>query len=1113
MMHRLKSILSLTAAAIVAAVLPAAAAHASTPAASYGQLPLTFERNEGQADPAIRFLSRGSGYSLFLTSTDAELRLKSGDESAAVRWQMVGGNRNARIAGESLLPSKTNYFLGNDPSQWHTGVSNYARVRYAGVYPGIDLVYHGNQRQVEYDFVVAPHASPKQIRVAFDGVESMRIGNDGELILATAHGDLVQPRPVVYQEANGRRRTVDGRYALLANREVGFIVGRYDRSKPLVIDPVLMYSSYFGGSGLDQGLGIAVDGSGNAYVTGMTDSASFPGSGGSSLQSSIGGLTDVFVTKINAAGTAVVYSTYLGSTGDEYAHALAIDGSGNVYVTGVTNSASFPGVTGGSLQSSFSGGTYDAFLTKINAAGSAIAYSTYLGGTADDGGQEVVVDGSGNAYLLGYTASSTFPGVSGSSIQPANNGGGGDAFLAKIDATASNITYATFLGGSGYDGPSDIAIDGAGNAYVSGFTDSTNFTGVNGSSLQSANAGGTYDGFVTKINAAGSAITWSTYLGGSGMEFVSAIALDSSGNVVVAGDTDSASFPGVSGSSLQPSLAGANDAFITKINNGATAILWSTYLGGNALDVVSFGGMGLDSGDDVYLGGTTFSTTFNGVTGSSLQPSPGGGIEFYLAKLNAAGTSIDYATFLGSTGDDAMYAMTVSASGNVYATGVTDSTAFPGAAGSSIQSSNAGGTYDGFVVMISEEAPALTSISPTSGYPGTQVTFTGTNFGISQGSGSVWLGSKLAGSIVSWSNTQIVATVDNGATSGNAIVQQNGVWSNSIAFTVIAPNITSINPTSGYPGTQVTFTGTNFGASQGSGSVWLGSKAAGSIVSWSDTQVVATVAANAASGNAQIQQNGVWSNTIAFTVPTPNITSINPTSGVAGTQVTFTGTNFGATQGSGSVWLGSKLAGSIVSWSNTQIVATVASGSVTGSAQVQQGGVWSNSIAFTVTTPNLTSVSPTTARAGDSITLTGTNFGATQGSGSVWLGNKLAGSIVSWSDTQIVAIVASGAKSGSAQVQQGGAWSNSIAFTVITPNVTSISPTSGPVGTQVTITGTGFGTTQGSGLVWLGTKYAAVVSWSDTQVVATVASGSATGGTQVYQNGVWSNAVTFTVTP
>jgi len=1034
MVHRLRSVLSFTVAAIVAAVLPAAAARAAaapTQSSTYGQLPLTFERNEGQADPAVRFLSRGRGYSLMLTSTAAELRLKgAAKESATVRWQLVGGNREAGMAGESLLPSKTNYFLGNDPRQWRTGVANFGRVRYTGVYPGVDLVYHGNQRQVEYDFIVAPHASPKQIRLAFDGIESMRIGAQGELILATPHGNLVQPRPVVYQETNGRRRIVDGRYAILSASEVGFTLGRYDRSRPLVIDPVLIYSTYFGGTGLDQGLGIAVDGSGNAYLAGQTDSASFPGSGGSALQSSYGGAgSDAFVTKINAAGTAVVYSTYLGGTGDEYAQALAVDGSGNVYVTGVTNSAGFPGVTGGSLQSSFAGGTYDAFLTKINAAGSAITYSTYLGDTGDDGGQEVVVDGSGNAYLVGYTSSSTFPGVTGSSIQSTNGGGGGDAFLAKINASASAITYATFLGGSGYDGPSDIAVDGSGNAYVSGFTGSTNFTGVNGSSLQSSHAGGTYDGFVTKINAAGSAITWSTYLGGSGMEFASALALDSSGNVVIGGDTDSASFPGVSGSSLQPSLAGANDAFVTKINNGATAILWSTYLGGNALDVISFGGLGLDSSNNVYFGGTTFSSTFNGVTGSSLQPSSGGAVEMYVAKLNAAGTAIGYATFLGSSGDDAMYALTVSASGNVYATGVTDSTSFPGASGSAIQSSNAGGQYDAFVVRISEDAPTLTSISPTSGYPVTQVTFTGTNFGVAQGSGSVWLGSKLAGSIVSWSNTQIVAVVASGATSGSAIVQQNGVWSNSIAFTVIAPNITSISPTSGYPGTQVTFTGTNFGATQGSGSVWLGNKAAGSIVSWSDTQVVATVASGAASGSAQIQQNGVWSNTIAFTVPTPGLSSVSPTTARAGDSITLTGTNFGATQGSGSVWLGNKLAGSIVSWSNTQIVAIVASGAKSGSAQVQQGGVWSNSIAFTVITPNVTGISPTSGPVGTQVTITGTGFGTTQGSGLVWIGTKYA-TVVSWSDTQVVATVASGSATGGTQVYQHGVWSNAVTFTV-----------------------------------------------------------------------------------
>jgi hypothetical protein len=408
--------------------------------------------------------------------------------------------------------------------------------------------------------------------------------------------------------------------------------------------------------------------------------------------------------------------------------------------------------------------------------------------------------------------------------------------------------------------------------------------------------------------------------------------------------------------------------------------------------------------------------------------------------------------------------------------------------------------------------PNITSISPASGYPGTQVTINGTNFGATQGTGSVWLGNKLAGSIVSWSNTQVVATVAATATSGSAQVQQGGVWSNAITFTVIQPNITSITPTSGVAGTQVTINGTNFGATQGSGSVWLGSKLAGSIVSWSNTQVVATVAATALSGSAQLQQGGVWSNSLTFTVIQPNITSITPTSGVAGTQVTINGTNFGATQGSGSVWLGSKLAGSIVNWSNTQIVATVDSGAVTGNAIVQQGGVWSNSVAFTVYTPALSYVSPGTAPAGESITLTGTNFGATQGSGSVWLGSKLADSIVSWSNTQIEATVASGSVTGNAIVQQGGVWSNSVAFNVITPQVSSISPTSGPVGAQVTFQGSGFGWSQGSGLVWIGTKYATVNSWSDTEVVATVAAGSATGAAQVYQNGVWSNSITYTVT-
>jgi hypothetical protein len=437
---------------------------------------------------------------------------------------------------------------------------------------------------------------------------------------------------------------------------------------------------------------------------------------------------------------------------------------------------------------------------------------------------------------------------------------------------------------------------------------------------------------------------------------------------------------------------------------------------------------------------------------------------------------------------------------------VVDATALSGSV--QVQQNTVWGNSVTFTVI----QPNITSISPTSGYPGSNVTINGTNFGASQGSGSVWLGNKLAGSIVSWSNTQIVATVAATALSGNAIVQQGGVWSNSIAFTVIQANITSISPTSGYPGTQVTINGTNFGATQGTGSVWLGNQLAGSIVSWSNTQIVATVATTALSGSAQVQQGGVWSNSIAFTVIQPNITSISPTSGITGTQVTITGTNFGAAQGSGSVWLGSKLAGSIVSWSNTQIVATVDSGSITGNAIVQQGGVWSNSVAFTVNTPTLTSVSPATARAGEEITLTGTNFGSTQGSGSVWLGDKLAGSIVSWSATQIVATVAMGAKPGTAQVQQGGVWSNNFAFDVIIPVVTELGPDSGHVLSEVDISGSGFGATQGDGKVWIGTKYATVLAWGDEVITAVVPAGAESGGLQVYRNGVWSNALNFEVT-
>jgi hypothetical protein len=1098
---------------VVAAVFPLAAAQqpvqAKLAAGALANIPLTFEANHGQFDAPVRFLSRTPRYTMFLTPTETVLRLRdAGAQNDVVRWHLGGASSDPLIRGEQPLETRTNYFRGNDRRNWRTDVENFGQVRYERVYPGVDLVFRGNQQQVEYDFTLAPNANPKQIRLVFDGVESLTLAKDGALILRTPHGQLVQPRPLVYQEIDGRRRIVDARYRV-SGKSVGFALGSYDRGKPLVIDPVLVWSTYLGGSSEDYAYALAVDSSGNVYLTGNTGSTDFPTV--NPIYGTKGYDWDVFVTKINAAGTAIVYSTYLSANGwNEQGKGIAVDSSGNAYVTGVTNATDFPGVTAGSIQPSFggTGDNHDAFAMKINAAGNAIVWATYLGGAGDDfveGG--ITVDSAGNTYIAGATQGG-ISWIDAGAIQPTYGGGDYDGFVIKIDSSGAKV-WATYLGGSDGDIAKAIRIDGSGNAWIGGDTSSTSWPGVSGSSLQSSNAGGG-DVTITEINAAGTAIIYATFLGGSGGDAIAAMVLDSSGNIYATGFTDSTSFPGVTGSSIQPSNGGgAYDIWVAKLNSGATSIAWATFLGGGDWDMPE--SLDVDSSGNVYLNGLTVSTDFPVL--NAIQPAYGGGEDdIVVAKINAAGTALVWSTYLGGNDNDTSYGGALDSAGNYIIDGFTASSAFPGASGSAIQPTYGGG-FDAFVVKIGNSAsPSVTSINPTSGVPGTQVTLTGSGFGAVQGTGSVWLGNKLAGSIVSWSDTQIVATVATNVASGSAQVQQAGTWSNNIAFTIITPTISSISPTSGVPGTQVTINGTNFGATQGSGQVWLGNTYAGSIVSWSNTQIVATVAANAASGNAQVQQSGVWGNQIAFTVTSPTISSISPTTARAGDSITINGTNFGATQGTGVVWLGSKNAGSIVSWSNTQIVATVASGATSGVAQVKQSGVWGNQVPITILTPTISSVSPTTARAGDSITITGTNFGATQGTGAVWLGSKNAGSIVSWSDTQIVATVASGSVTGTAQVQQGGVWANYGTFTVLTPTISSVSPTTARAGDSITITGTNFGTTQGSGQVWLGSKYAgSIVSWSDTQIVATVASGSVTGTAQVQQGGVWANYGTFTV--
>src|SRR5881396_1907639 len=434
---------------------------------SYGKLPLSFEVNRGQMDSDVKFFSRGSGYGIFITPTEAVLGLGSGSRretkrpdalkrnaspnrptgvagrprrTSVLRMKLAGANPKPQLTGEEELPGKVNYFIGNDPKKWRTNVSTYAKVKYREVYPGIDLVHYGNHRQLEYDFVVAPGADPKAIKLGFEGAEKMEIDARGDLLLHTPEGDVRQHKPVIYQEFDGTRTEVSGSYSLSRRNQVSFEVGKYDRGRPLIIDPTLSYSTYLGGSGSDVGNAIAVDSARNAYVTGATGSTDFPIA--SPFQAAIGGSSDAFVTKLNATGSALVYSTYLGGSSGDYGLGIAVDSAGNAYVVGDTDSTNFP--TANPFQAAI-GGSSDAFVTKLNATGSGLVYSTYLGGSGGDYGLGIAADSSGNAYVVGDTNSTNFP--TASPFQAAI-GGSYDAFVTKLNAPGSALVYSTYLGGN-----------------------------------------------------------------------------------------------------------------------------------------------------------------------------------------------------------------------------------------------------------------------------------------------------------------------------------------------------------------------------------------------------------------------------------------------------------------------------------------------------------------------------------------------------------------------------------------------------------------------------------------------------------------------------------------
>jgi hypothetical protein len=813
-------------------------------AENYGKIPLTFEANQGQADKSVKFLSRRSGYGVYLARHEAALILCKpvhGTSRAdlhrnvspvgksavcdVVHMQLAGANSTVEPTGEERLPGTVNYFVGSDPTKWHAGIPTYAKVRYTSIYPGVDLTFHGNppadgpngpsaDGQLEFDFVIAPNADPRAVRLRLSESNHLHLAANGDLLVATANGALAFRKPLAYQLVDGQRHPIAGNFALVGRDGVRFQVGRYDRTKPLVIDPVLEYSTFLSGSGNANyallgaaGNAVAVDSEGNAYVTGSVYSTNFPVTEGAFETTDPGAeyqTPTAFVTKLNATGTALVYSTYLGGSGGDYGSAIAVDAAGGAYVAGQTGSTNFP-VTTGALQTTNKGaakGTITGFVAKLNPSGTNLIYSTYLGGSTYDGANAIAVDAAGEAYVVGQTSSSDFP-VTQGAYQTTNKAAPAqtsNAFVAKLNSAGTALMYATYLGGSGgprmplggcvsaggpgnnEDGAFAVAIDAAGDAYVAGQALSTDFpvtqgafqTQSNGAASPSTNA------FVAKLNPAGSGLIYSTYLGGSGLhlcgaEGVSASAgdaalaltVDGSGNAYVAGIAFSSDFPVTQGAfqttnrskltvgRLIGPLVGGPTGFVAKLNPSGSALVYSTYLGGSG-GIINFlpffaqylgdqaSGLAIDGSGNAYVTGSTASTDFP-VTPGAYQTTnnyPGGavtgsssvgadGYNAFVTEINPSGSALVYSTYLGGNGanpnvesglhvvgiGDVSSALALDNSGNVYITGQAQSADFPVTSGA-FQTTNPA-FLSAFVAKLNMSAtsPAITptvTVTPAS---------------------------------------------------------------------------------------------------------------------------------------------------------------------------------------------------------------------------------------------------------------------------------------------------------------------------------------------------------------------------------------------------------------
>ncbi len=723
--------------------------------------PINFIENRGQLDKKTLFYTKSKDYTTLFTKDSVYIepiiskgaasvcnhkQNNSGNNTEdhkggvfrSIKLSFYGSNKDVVLVANDINQGKVNYFLGNNPKKWRVNIPTYKSITYKNVYKGIDIIFYGNNRKLEYDVVVSPGVDPSVVKLVYNGIDKLDLANNGDLNITHKYGRLIQKRPLVYQILNNKKVEVESGFVIksdsndnntynLSNAETthnidkfisGFKVASYDTDQPLIIDPQLVYSTYLGGNHIDYANAVKADSSGNVYVTGLTQSGDFPTS--SAFQGSISSGADMFVTKFNSSGS-LMYSTYLGGGSGDEGFDIEVDTSGNIYITGTTWSTDFPTVS--AFQNNRGGvnnvSNSDAFLTKLNSNGNAIIFSTYLGGAESDKGRSLAIDTSQNIYITGDTFSTDFPTLS--SFQN-TLAGRGDAFVSKFNATGSTLAYSTYLGESGEDHCYSIAVDSNGNAYVTGSTQSLSI-------FPTKNAfqpgfGGHTDAFVTKFNASGNDLVYSTYLGGSDGEVGYGIAVNTSGNAYVTGQTSSSNFPVQA--AFQGVIAGNNDAFITKFNSTGTGIEYSTYLGGANFDAGE--SITIDNAGNVYVAGESQSSNFPIV--SAVQEEHAGSGDVFFARLNSTGANLDYSSYFGGARTDVSPDIGIDANENVYLVGKTDSTDFP--TKSAFQGSFGGGTPDAFIAKFEPKAEPPTisfTATPTSGLAPLAVQFTDSSTG------------------------------------------------------------------------------------------------------------------------------------------------------------------------------------------------------------------------------------------------------------------------------------------------------------------------------------------------------------------------------------------------